>query len=429
MNYIEFMGILFENFFRLIGIGLLVLFFYFPVLKKKKFDIFSPNFNIFYNSITCLTLFIFLLSLKKIEQFYISYYLSCEIFFIIGFCLNIGKEKYKLNYEANLEFRGCDFLFYLFTCLMYFVPTFIIYIVKGIPLFLDSRFEASLNGGGFGIFTRFADFSGIFVCYFSCFILLVSKNVKHRFYAKIIISLYCVTLFLSGSRSSFLGLFKAIFIISVSLKNIKPELLEKFNKKKWKYLPVLIILALLLFFLKSKKNFLIDFVFRVVSQGDSIFLAYPNNQIEKLTHYSLFELLFSNLLSTFRLYNSDKVIMPYGMELINVVYGHFNNGGAVSINNIDGYVNFREFAFIFSFCIGLFLNFTMNQIYKIYDSKLLFVISYSICTLTACLSYNFLVGIGYFTTCIMNIPVYIIVYYLLKYIKVPQNYKNIAITD
>lgn len=423
MNYFEFGELVFNNILLLVLITSCVLVVYFPIMKYKNFHIFALNLETFYNSMTCMIVFIFLLSINRIDHYYVKYYFLSEIFFLLGFCYK-GKSLnsiIKENTKEKAELKSYDFYFYLFICFMYFAPTILIYKVKGIPILLDSRFETSLNGGGFGLFTRFTDFSSWLVIYFSFFIKKYSENKKYRFLAKINLGISVIILLLSGSRSALLHLFKILFIIYYSIQGYQPKEIVIYKKKTWNYIPLILISGLSLFFLRYKQQFIMQFLFRVICQGDSIFLAFPNQKIELLQSYSLGELLFTNLLVTFRLKPSSETVNVIGMELIKIVYGHYNDGGAVCIQNVEGYVHFREFGFIFSFFVGLVVNYITKRVYKLYKSKLLFIMNFSICYMAVCLSYNFGVAIGYVTTCLLNFPIYIVVYYLLKYAKMPKN--------
>lgn len=423
MNYFEFGELVFNNILSIFFISICVLVVYFPIMKYKNFHIFALNLETFYNSMTCMIVFIFLFGMKRIDHYYVKYYFLSEIFFFLGFCYK-GKSLnsiIKENTKTKAEIKSYDFYFYLFLCFMYFVPTLIIYKVKGIPVLLDSRFETSLNGEGFGVFTRFTDFASWLVIYFSFFIKKYSENKKYRFTAKINLGISVIIVLLSGSRSALLHLFKILFIIYYSVQGFQPKEIVIYKRNTWKYIPIILISGLFIFFIKFKQQFIMQFLFRVICQGDSIFLAFPNQKIELLQSYSLGELLFNNLLVTFRLKPYSERITVIGMELINIVYGHYNDGGAVCIHNIEGYVHFREFGFIFSFFVGLIVNYLTKRVYKLYKSKLLFIINFSICYMAICLSYNFGVAISYVTTCLLNFPIYIVVYYFLKYLKKPKN--------
>lgn len=413
MNYVEFQTLFFDNFLKVVFLGLFIFVFYIPAMKRKRFNIFSPVFNVFYSCIASFSVFTFLMINDLVDNQYVLPFFLSEFAFLIGFSVKLKSNKKNIS----TTFSSVDYLYFLFCCFVYFISTLIIYVVKGIPLFMDSRFSASLNGGGFGLFTRITSFSGPLVLYFSL-VFLLKKNVKkqYKLAAKINLFFYCITLLLSGSKAAFYSVFLYLYIVCNTYNDEQPELETLLKKKVTKYFPLMIISIFLMFIFIYGKMFIRSLAFRLIAQGDAIFLTYVKNNIERLHKYNLFEYLFNNFFVTFRLFPADKLVNPAGMEIIEIVYGHFNDGGAVTPHNIDGYLLFGKFSFVFSFFVGIILNYAINGIYKKYRSVLKLSIFLSIYLSLNCISYNFIVALGNVTSVLLCAPIFIIAYYFILYL-------------
>ena len=296
MFYQKFKELLFSNLFTLILIGVLAFIIYIPILKKLKFNFFSPICVPIFTSLMDVVVFSFLITQASINKEYIGSFFSTEVFFLLGLCIH----KTKNNKNAIIRFKPYEFFLYKVLVFIYFTANLIIYLVKGIPLFMESRFEASLNGGGFGIFTRLKEFFGIPVLYYSFYIIFLNGiKQKYKQIAKIVMFFYIITLILSGSKVAFYSLFEYYFILSITFRKQQPYLYNSFTRKGPIYIILFLFTMLIFVFIKNGSQFLVSFIFRIVCQADSIFLTYVGDNLDKLTKYNPFEFLFTNKITFF----------------------------------------------------------------------------------------------------------------------------------
>ena len=107
---------------------------------------------------------------------FLSYILTQTSFFL-GLYTFRGKGNIVINKVHSKSNKYTAIIAFYFFSFVYLLCQGIIYKLKGIPLFMDSRLETFSAGGGSGILGRIADVSSIFSIY-AFFLIIKFNNFK-----------------------------------------------------------------------------------------------------------------------------------------------------------------------------------------------------------------------------------------------------------
>jgi hypothetical protein len=237
----------------------------------------------------------------------------------------------------------------------------------GIPLFLESRLEVALSGGGIGLFIRLADTPRYITLFMAFYIVFYDKSKFHKYYAFCYFAVSIMVFVLSGSKSTFLVIIQLFGIFVFFNQSRCKRALEIYKKDMLKYFIVCLIFAFLVIFMQNAVNVfwgIMSFFMRLVASGDVYYFAYTNDNITKLPKTDLFIFLFGDFLRTVRLIPQNT--RGLGYILNDIVHDTENSVVGPTIRfNVEGYVNFGFFgSMIFSFFCAWILATSRNFFIK-----------------------------------------------------------------
>ncbi len=379
MRLNQFVSLFFQNFLLYFVIFFIVTAIYVIFLKRYIFHILDPFFylNLVSSSFATTTV-LFLIFFNKVNTTYAINYISTLLVFWFTFICFAKKipKKYLLEKSTkswclndNFFLPGNFFvIFFLFSLLNISCQLFI-YLKCGIPLFMNSRLEVSINGGSvIGLLSRlqvlFATVSNFMVFYIVFFC-----SGQKRFCGKIYLGISFLFSFLSGSKGSFLSyifLFSSFVYFTQCYNKRGREFLT--NKKIYFLIVPILLITFCIIGIQGKLGFfsvLQHLFLRFAAYGDGYIYSYPNGVIEHITKQNVGEVLFGDFLHTFRLTNSERKI-GFGFELSDLVYDV--QGSTTGPNprfNLVGYAYFGFFgSIVVSFLCGLLLAIFRNLFIK-----------------------------------------------------------------
>jgi hypothetical protein len=165
------------------------------------------------------------------------------------------------------------------------------------------------------------------------------------------------------------------------------KLLFKIKKNQIKIFFIAVIGAVLVIIIQSETNLIATInalLFRLVSYGDTYYMAYPNGIIESLTDAHFLVIFFGDFFRTIRIL--PQKYRPPGMgfelsEIANKAPGIL--AGPNPRHNVYGYVNFDFYgSILFSLCCGIILNIVRNNFFRMskgasHERKMFALIMYS----------------------------------------------------
>jgi oligosaccharide repeat unit polymerase len=329
----------------------------------------------------CFTNILFLFHLGEISFFYFSNFIICQISFFIGYSrFKSYNSKLKLNTSIDKPIRkkNSKIYIYFFTSLISFIilqP--IVYIVSGIPLFMQSRWETFDGSGGLGLIDRLLDVIRFILAFTTFWIFFTFKKSVSLYILLFFSFLFLVgTSILNGSKMAILDY---VFILSFVHIAFKANGWNVYNLEIKNVQKILFILsffgafyAIIVHYTVNNVEFGLDandytnpiygFLLRFVYSGDVYIMAYPNNVLEKFQWYNPFIGMFRNVIGMLRIIPWDQIPKDIGFTL----YDYFNPNsdiprGPTMKFDIFGLFFFNYFgSIIFSFLVGLILSYVTN---------------------------------------------------------------------
>lgn len=399
MNNFEFYDLVLENQGLLLSIFIISIILHFYIFKAQIKSIFDPYFLAVISSIFCLTV-VFLLYFSNNISFYLflSYILTQVSFFLGFYAFKTPKNNILINklHSARNKYNGLV-AFYFFS-LVYLLCQGIVYKIKGIPLFMESRLETFASGGGTGVLGRISEVTSIFSLY-SFFI--IAKIDKFRFSEipkYIILLLIFLTFILSGSKSNFLLVFSIFwcFIIFNKAKGLDYHMYLNFIKKRLKTI-IIFSLSILFFIIiiqnsnsansnQNEINPLFSLILRLVHSGDVYWYSYPDNVYLLINGDRWFSALFTDTLGLFRIFDWEKLPEAIGITLKNIHHPSDILQGPNARHNIFGLIYFGYIGSIFfSYFLGVILSFIRNKLPYIIRADIFggFFFTYLMCKCSA----------------------------------------------
>jgi hypothetical protein len=295
---------------------------------------------------------------------YFYQYLFSQIAFFVGF-LSFNKMPQPLVHYGNVPLK-CNnryFYIYIISSGIYIMANVITYLIVGIPIFAESsRLEYVAVGGGFGIITRIIGvFSPITVYLTFYFWFSSNKKITYKMYCFIIIILICLFSIFSGSKSAILGIINSLFMFLYLNSDNCGKLLLKMRKNQFKIFFFAAIGAIFVIIIQSGTNMMSSInalMFRLVSFGDTYYMAYPNGIIESLTSAHFLIVFLGDFFRTIRILPQNYIPPGMGFELSEIA----NKAPGILAgpnprHNVYGYVNFDFFG---SILFSLFCGFICN---------------------------------------------------------------------
>ena len=362
MNGFEFYTIVLENYWVYIFVLLGVSLPYIYIGQRYTHTWADPlRFNLLTNVfVTAVPVFLFIKGFISIETG--IYFLIAQSVFWVAFI--IPATKY-INFSKKVLINETEIAYWLYIIFLflYVLSISITYIVLGIPLFRESRLDTYTNTG-LGILGRMLPFLQIYCIFYSFYLW---RSVKKLSLNKLIVIfsfiLFFVTGILSGSRSSiFIFIFTYWAFCYFYLRN------TGIIAKYYKFLFIGIGISIMTFTLKadSKDMYtgLISFLSRVISSGDTYYMAFPNDVWKQIQTGPWFNHLFYGFFGPLRLISGEGMPPAVGFQLTWIVnpslYGQ--STGPLSSPQLLGLLYFGWGGIFFSFIMGLFVSIMIYRI-------------------------------------------------------------------
>lgn len=378
MNNFEFYRIILENIYLFCFILLISFLIHYLFFRKLIYTILDPYLLPVISSVFSFTVVVFLSLCNEIPIYTFTNFIFTEFSFWVGLFFfkkpNILKKNYAKQYSNDLNKVSNNLVissFYFFS-FIFIISQFIIYYIKGIPLFMESRLETFSDGGGLGFLGRITDICSIFSIY-SFFLSL--KTSSKSFLRISLFSVILFTLLLSGSKSSFLIIFFVFFSISIikCANNIKNDLYFKvsfFNKILIACFTLFFVLSII--FIQSKNDALnpeeqlnpfFSLLLRFVHSGDIYWYSYANDVYKQIDNKRWFTALFNDFLGLFRIFKWNELPEAIGITLKNIHHPSDVPQGPNARHNVFGLIYFGYIgSIIFSFLIGFIISFIRNKL-------------------------------------------------------------------
>ena len=437
MNNYEFYEVALNNISLFFSILIFSVFLHYFVFRSQVKSILDPFFLAVISSVFCLTV-VFLLYLTNNISFYLfASYILTQFGFILGL-YTFKVKKSSLDYNQGVvkynNFNGLvGFYFFSF---VYLISQGLIFKLKGIPLFMESRLETFASGGGTGILGRISDVSSIFSIYAFFLVIKIDKFRISELFKYIVFLLICITFFLSGSKSAFLIVFNVFWCYIIFAKIKGGNYLAYFKLLKDNIKLILISSLLIVCFIiyiqsanpvnsaNNGLNPIFALLLRFVHSGDIYWYAYPNNVYLQIPDSHWFSALFNDTLGFLRLQSWEKLPEAIGITFKNIHHPSDIPQGPNARHNVFGLIYYGFFgSILFSYIVGLVLGFIRNKLPYIIKND---IFGGSVCTYLICRGSSIdsdpMLTITYFNNIIFVLPILYFMYIvLIEFLKLKPN--------
>lgn len=388
MNNYEFYDIVLDRFNLFIVILITSFILHYFLFKHQVKSILDPYFLVVISSVFCLSDIMLLYFTGNISDYILSNYIFTQISFLLGlYFFNVKKISFKIDNEIKQSifksYEHNEIAFYFFS-FIYLFSQVLIYIIKGIPLFMESRLETFSTGDGAGVLGRVADITSILSLYMFFSIIKVDKLRFSEIPKYIVLFLIFFTFLLSGSKSGFLIVFSVFwsYILFAVIKGKDYSTYLKLLKNNIKRILILSIILVSLIIIvqtnsqveniEDRVNPFLALVIRFVHSGDVYWYAYPNNVYLRIPSNNGFAALFTDILGFTRLINWEVLPKAIGIILKDIHHPSDVPSGPNARHNVFGLIYFGFYgSVLFSFGIGLILGFVRNKLpYLVKDNIL-----------------------------------------------------------
>lgn len=320
MKWDEFYYLLFDKDFKLLTtifiINFIILLLFF---RKNINNLFDPLNIMIINLSSCFTIFIYLLKKDLILYNYFYQLISINIFFIISLkIILLYKNIVIFNKKLNIKFFK---IYYMIHTMLFFLT--VIYFYKLININLMINKLNAFNNLGFLRYISIFLFPGQLILTFIKREIYGYRNKIDYLICFIILALF----FFSGGKTATVTYFLYIFSILYFLNLIQGNNLYKRLKKHSFIIFILSFIGIIILFavINKDKNLEIiikKIIHRVLSSGDIYYMAYVNNNVEKIEGISLFNYYFLPVVKPIlkRIIELKECIYP-GFQIIEAVYG------------------------------------------------------------------------------------------------------------
>lgn len=374
MNTLDFFEILVDHIDLYIIILCLSMMSYYYLFRNICRSILDPLFIALLGSMFGTSVVVLLFMTNQIKSVYFISYFLTQFFFIIGLLLvkpdmgykpEISLRIYKLNNPLYIKS-----VFY-FSFLVFVVSNAIVYAKLGVPIFLKSRLDLTIEAGGWGIFTRFAAISAMIAFYLFLYYIYCEKRKVPKISLYSFFLLYTVTLLLGGSKSGFWNLAIMYFCFMIVNRNVvKIKSSKKIVLKFLLWGGLFAVVVILITFNNDINQSLIFLIQRFVGYGDVYWHAYPNGYIEDLSSKSPFVVIFGSFLGFFRIIDPSQIPEPLGYSLAKMFYSLDYVVGPNPRHNVFGYVYFGFYlSILYSFVLGLIMGSIRWCFFKAYNKS------------------------------------------------------------
>ena len=288
------------------------------IARKYVVSLIDPLFFAILGSVFANAVPIFLLFVHEIRYETFVSFVLLEMAFWVGFCLNKRHRFYEERYHYNIDNQR---LHGFFLASAFFVIAFqlLYYARQGIPMFFESRIDKySGASSGLGIFDRLVVIVKTF-CILYSFCNFNSKDFFIKRSSRFFIIFVLITSFLTGSKSSLLGLILPFFFYAFYIKKLKINL-----KIALAFAGGLLLLATLMILVTTTTDSMPPYIAimrRFSMYGDIYYEAYGNEIIRDIKITTPFKDLFVPILGPFRIINyADIKDSVPSIQVHNIVY-------------------------------------------------------------------------------------------------------------
>lgn len=370
MNRFDFSALVYDNIEIYILILLCFSFLYYKIFKPFFIFLLDPFLLSQFFSLFATTSVVFLYVKGVIDFYYFIQFFLTQIAFWTGlyyFNPKLLKNEVKklacekaaplLSQKTKRQTVGL----YIYFSLVFIVLQLFVYIKFGIPLFLPSRLSLFENSGGWGILGRILSVLNIIVLIGSFYVRMFyfrSKLLKK--YSVFVIGFVIVTYILSGSKSTFIGLFSLYFLFLLIYNQYKFFNLRKFEK--YLLVPVFIGAIFVISIQNVSESPLLLLIDRIVGSGDTFYQGYFSEMIRSIEGNAL-TLLFTDILGSYRIVDWNLLPRPIGMQLYSIIYDTDLSMGGNARHNYLGLICFGFVgSVLFSYFLGWLTSYIRNKL-------------------------------------------------------------------
>jgi hypothetical protein len=427
MNNYEFYDIALNNIGLFISLLFFSVFIHYIIFRSLVKSILDPYFLAVISSVFCLTVVYLLYFTSNISFYLFMSYNLTQFGFILG--IFTFKNKIPINKKENLITEKSNnnslIAFYFFSA-VYIISQCIIYKLKGIPLFMESRLETFSSGGGAGVLGRISDVSSIFSLYAFFLVIKIDKFRISEIPKYLILLLIFITFFLSGSKSSFLIVFSVFwcYIFFTQIKGGDYFVYFRLMKKNMKRIILFsILISTFIIYLQSNPNNASDntinpflaLCLRFVHSGDIFWYAYANNVYLKIPSNQWIAALLHDTFGLLRIQDWSNLPEAIGITLKDIHHPSDVLQGPNARHNVFGLIYYGFFGSIFfSYSLGVFLSFVRNKLPYILRADIFggATFTYLMCR-GASIDSDPMMTITFFNNIVFILPVLYIVYLMI----------------
>lgn len=427
MNNYEFYDIALNNISLFISLLFFSVFIHYIIFRSLVKSILDPYFLAVISSVFCLTVVYLLYFTSNISFYLFMSYNLTQLGFILG--IFTFKHKIPINKKKNLITEKSNnnslVAFYFFSA-VYIISQCLIYKLKGIPLFMESRLETFSSGGGAGVLGRISDVSSIFSLYTFFLVIKIDKFRISEIPKYLILFLILITFFLSGSKSTFLIVFSVFwcYIIFTQIKGGDYLVYLQLMKKNIKWIILFsIVISSFIIYVQSNPNNASDntlnpflaLCLRFVHSGDIFWYAYPDNVYLKIPSNQWIAALLHDTFGFLRIQDWSNLPEAIGITLKDIHHPSDVLQGPNARHNVFGLIYYGFFGSIFfSYSLGVFLSFVRNKLPYILRADIFggATFTYLMCR-GASIDGDPMLTITYFDNIVFILPLLYIMYLLL----------------
>jgi hypothetical protein len=348
---------------------------YIPIIKKVVYNFFDPILFALVFAILANSIPVFLYLTNHISNEKFAFIILSESLFWFGYFF-LAKSKIQFSKYTIVNDYKIGYLLFWFFLTLNILSHLITYSLFGIPLFAETRLSTYSNSGGWGILSHILKFASFYSLVY-VFYLYFNKPKSLLIFIFVLLTSVIFS-FLSGSKSSILGILFAFFIYkyfyeksNISFKSMK------------KYLFIILLFPFIIIGFQhgrgaSVLNSIVSFAMRLLANGDVYWMGFPNDVIDTINIENPFTYLFSRILGPFRVIDISLVPPPIGAQLYWINYP--SEEGVMKGPNtrlpVLSWVLFRWFGLFISFFIGVFCAWWRTRIMQYLPHGIITVILY-----------------------------------------------------
>lgn len=364
-----------------------------------------------------------------IPQGYLIHFLTCQLFFTIGFFTFAGKpiKKRRIVYDSFMQPDALTLstikVFAVVVCIIIVLANLFLISQKGVALLADDPSAAkgeNFQGGGFG-FIRRINWGILYLCsLFLIYLILYKKSIWYLLLSLVLIFI----LMLSGSKGVLLSFMSLVPLIG-RFKDVKP--LKPF---KWMIFSQYILFAVGFFLALSiinatTKGSSEEAVFslgkRFLFFGDAMLYYYNSYVIKHFSYYNYKDYLPYDLNPVLGFFRLVPYVQPLGFDLVEYTTSIYEDTvfGPNIPYYVKGYIFFGPIgAFVYSFIVGGIFGWVRSLYYNLLEKPKSVIVALLIIQLNLSIpgmpqdSQVYLNVM--FDTFFQAIPIYLFIYFILK---------------